>query len=500
MRNKSFYFLLSFIVFSVVSSCRKNAQVITDSSAKIAFSADTIMFDTVFTTVGSATQNFVIYNHNSQPINVSSIRLATGAGSYYRLNVDGSPGKSFTNVQIGPNDSLWVFIEVTIDPNNKTTPFILNDSILFMTNGNLQWVDLVAFGQNAHFHKPAPNTGSAFFVNCNDTWTNDLPHVVYGYALVDSNCTLTINQGVSVYFHPGSGLIVLSDGTLKVNGVRDAPVSFLNDRLGVAYTEVPGQWDRIWISSLTPTNLIGGKQIGPAAKNCTINYAIIKNAFVGLQVDTVYDGNPNTVTLQLDNSIIENAAGVALLGQGSTIRCTNSIFANCGQYVAALAYGGDYNFRHCTFANYWNQGSSNRTTPSIYINNYFTSGSTTYVRPIRNAYFGNCIVYGDLNGEIGLDSAKTGGSNFNFMFDHSLISINDSISTANPAHFKSIITGEDPMFKDPTNNNYLQAITCAGNDQGDPNITNAPPKINLDLLGNMRIQGAGPDMGPYEVK
>ena len=374
MKNKSFYVLWLVIIINIVASCRKDSQVITSHSAEIAFNADTIMFDTVFTTVGSATQNFVIYNNHSQPINISSIQLATGANSYYRLNVDGSPGKSFTNVQIGPNDSLWVFVEVTINPNNKATPFIVTDSILFMPNGNLQWIDLVAFGQNAHFHKPAPNTGTAFFVNCNDVWTNDLPHVVYGLALVDSACTLTIQQGTNVYFHPGSQLIVLSDGTLKVNGVLNSPVSFLNDRLGVAYAEVPGQWNGIYISSISHAYVTtGSTYIAPAAKNCTINYAIIKNAFNGLEADTVYDGNPATVTLQVDNTIILNAAGVALLGKGATIRCTNSIFANCGQYVAALAIGGDYNFRHCTFANYWNQGSTTRQTPSVYINNYFTS-------------------------------------------------------------------------------------------------------------------------------
>jgi hypothetical protein len=454
-KKRSFYVLWAVIIFFVVTSCRKESQLITSASAKIAFSADTLMFDTVFTTVGSATQNFLIYNNHSQPINISSIRLAGGASSYFRLNVDGAPGKSFTNIQIGPKDSLWVFVEVTINPNNTTTPFIIGDSILFMTNGNLQWVDLVAFGQNAHFHKPPPNTGSAFFVKCGDEWKNDLPNVVYGYALVDSACTLTIDQGAKVYFHPGSGLVVLSSGTLLVNGVKDAPVSFLNDRLGVAYSQIPGQWDRIWISNLTHSYITSGNTyIGPAAKNCVINYAIIQNGNIGIEADTVYDGNPNTVTLQLDNTIIENEAGEALLGQGATIRCTNSIFANCGQYVAALAYGGNYDFRHCTFANYWS--SSSRTTPSVYINNYFVSGVTTYVRPIQQAYFGNCIIYGNLMGEIGLDSAKIGGSHFNFMFDHSLINISDTISTSNPAHYTSVITTEDPMFTDPTNNNYIQ--------------------------------------------
>src|SRR5476651_1317000 len=104
MKKKSFYILWAVIIFNVVTSCRKDAQIITDPSAKLDFPIDTVQFDTVFTTVGSATQNFVIYNHHNQPINISSIRLANGAASNFRLNVDGSPGKTFTNVQIGPND------------------------------------------------------------------------------------------------------------------------------------------------------------------------------------------------------------------------------------------------------------------------------------------------------------------------------------------------------------------------------------------------------------
>ena len=91
------------------------------------------------------------------------------------------------------------------------------------------------------------------------------------------------------------------------------------------------------------------------------------------------------------------------------------------------------------------------------------------------------------------------------MFDHSLINISDTISTPNPAHFangsnSNIINIEDPQFTDAANNNYIQGLTAAEDNQGDPNITNAPPIITLDILGNMRIQSTGPDMGPYEVK
>ena len=95
------------------------------------------------------------------------------------------PGKSFTDVEIGAEDSLFIFVEVTIDPNNQNTPLIVTDSILFETNGNLQDIDLVAWGQDAHYYRNLPEVHSVF-LNCNDVWNNDKPYVIYGYALVDS--------------------------------------------------------------------------------------------------------------------------------------------------------------------------------------------------------------------------------------------------------------------------------------------------------------------------
>ncbi|HPD54413.1 MAG TPA: hypothetical protein PLI08_10740, partial [Bacteroidia bacterium] len=126
------------------SSCKKD-EFITDGDAKLEFSTDTVIFDTVFTTVGSSTEVFVVYNRNDQPVKVSSIRLATGDQSMFRLNVDGLPGRSFSDVEIGADDSIFIFVEVTVDPNNQNTPLVVTDSILFETNGNLQDIDLVAW-------------------------------------------------------------------------------------------------------------------------------------------------------------------------------------------------------------------------------------------------------------------------------------------------------------------------------------------------------------------
>jgi hypothetical protein len=142
MRNKPFALLfLSFcLIFSVIS-CKKDT-IITDSGAKLNFSQDSILFDTVFTQIGSFTKYFRVVNPNNRKINISNLSLARGNSSFYRLNIDGIPGKSFQNIEIAAGDSIYVFVEVTIDPNAQSNPFVYQDSVVFETNGNIQDVDL----------------------------------------------------------------------------------------------------------------------------------------------------------------------------------------------------------------------------------------------------------------------------------------------------------------------------------------------------------------------
>ncbi|MDQ3191401.1 MAG: hypothetical protein M3Q58_07405, partial [Bacteroidota bacterium] len=144
------YSFILLLLAVLVFSCRRD-QVLTDPSAKLNFSMDTVLFDTVFTSIGSSTRQLKIYNNNNRNIIVSNIRLAGGTASQYRFNVDGIPGPAVQDLEVLANDSLFLFVEVTVDPLNVNSPLIIKDSILFETNGNLQDVDLVAWGQNAHY-------------------------------------------------------------------------------------------------------------------------------------------------------------------------------------------------------------------------------------------------------------------------------------------------------------------------------------------------------------
>ena len=180
-------------------NCRKQ-NILTNSAADLDFSTDTILFDTIFTTVGSTTKYFKIYNNNNGIIEISSIELAGGINSPFRINVNGDAGVSFEDIQLEAGDSLFIFVEVTIDPNNSTNPLIVEDSVLFSTNGNFQKVILNAFGQDAHFH-------ISEILTQDQTWTNDKPHVIYNYCIVDQGLTLTIDEGTSVHGHPNLSLI-----------------------------------------------------------------------------------------------------------------------------------------------------------------------------------------------------------------------------------------------------------------------------------------------------
>lgn len=474
-------FPILFILFTILFSCRKD-RLTTDPSAKLEFSEDTVIFDTVFTSVGSVTKYLKVYNRHNRSIKISSIRLASGSASSYRMNVDGVASTSISDVTMAAKDSMWIFVEVTVNPGSATNPLIITDSILFETNGNHQDVDLAAWGQDANFYY-YPLFG-------NFTLDNIKPHVIYGYAIIDS--TLTINAGAKVYFHKNSGMIVLSEGTLKVNGTLDNPVTFQGDRLEWSYRDIPGQWDMIWFSNLTKN----GNSTAPGSKNNEINYAIIKNANIGLRVDT-NGSNWITPTLKINNSIIQNMSGLALLGQGSFIEAGNCIFANAGQYVAALVYGGNYRFKHCTFANYWTY--EKRDNPLLFMNNYYEPGGSTIVRDLEKADFENCIIYGANTNEIKLDNNSSGL--FEYKFNYCLLKTD--LNTSDASRFISIILNpsqvlvdgqlHDPVFKEVTENDYHLFGQSAAINRGSFILME-----NLSTDHDGKARDSQPDLGAFE--
>jgi hypothetical protein len=474
-------------IFSIFSlpSCKKE-EILKDGSVKLRFSEDTLLYDTVFVTIGSITKNLKVYNNYSQPISISSIRLAGGSSSNFRMNVNGLPGSNFSNIEIRSGDSLWIFVEVTVDQNNQNLPFIIKDSIIFETNGNVQDVDLVAWGQNAHFFVASQqNVNLPPYVlidtslNATSVWNDSLPYVIYGgYAVVDSSNTLIINPGTQIHCSNGGGLWVYKGGTLKVQGTKAKPVVFQGLRREQSYQDEPGQWDRIWIND-------GGVN--------EIDYAIIKNAFIGLQCETLF-APAMPVSLKVTNTIIKNMSGVGILARNFKIDGWNDLVGNCGQYATAFTIGGSYDFRQCTFANYWN--ANQRGTPAFYMNNYTTDANNMDVPvALTRANFFNCIITGNNDNEFEVDMKSGADSIYNF--SNVLITANAKHPT-NGSGYTKIFRNEDAKFKEVQKNDYSLDSLSFCIDKGDINLNNANPALSTDQQGNIRPQGAAPDLGALE--
>ena len=149
---KTRHILLIITLFLLAGySCKKSNQINPDSSLKLSFSADTVLFDTVFTSLGSATQELKIYNTHSDDLKISSIRLVGGEGSPFRFNLDGESAIEIYDKVIPAEDSLFSFLRVTINPNDLNSPFVVEDELEFITNGNTQTIKLLAWGQNANY-------------------------------------------------------------------------------------------------------------------------------------------------------------------------------------------------------------------------------------------------------------------------------------------------------------------------------------------------------------
>lgn len=507
-----YLYTLGLLVLVVLwSSCRNDFESL-PSQGNLEFSKDTVYLDTIFTNIGSSTYTLKVYNRSDENISIPTVRLGQGESSRYRLNVNGRAGKTFNNVEILAKDSIFVFIETTVDINTfpGNLEFLYTDAIEFDSGSNQQKVELVTLVQDAVFLYPERFKDGTietlllgvdeddneiriegFFLDDeNLTFTNEKPYVIYGYAAVPSNKTLTIEAGARVHFHEGSGIIVANQGTIKANGalsndpeLLENEIIFQGDRLEPAFKDIPGQWGTIWLTA------------GSTAHE--FNHTTIKNGVVGILMDS-NDGTPNP-TLTLKNTQIYNSANVGLLSRTGHVDGENVVISNSGQASLFISLGGKYNFRHSTFANYWNR--SFRNFPAVVIDNSLQVSETeTLVSDLIEANFSNCIIYGSETREFFLN--KVDGAAFNFEFKNSLLKFEDPqgqftdnplFDFSNTTLYPNSVFNENPEFLEPLKNKLNISNESAANGIGDPATTQQVP---LDLLGTPR--GTPSDAGAYE--
>ncbi|SNR57649.1 hypothetical protein [Flavobacterium sp. ov086] len=498
---RHYFALFIFGILLALSSCRTDFDTVA-SSGDLKFSKDTVYLDTVFKNIGSSTYQLKVYNRSKNDISIPTVQFKKGLSSKYRMTVDGmsgNNGKIFTNVTLLAKDSLYIFIETTADITDANpTDFLYTDEIQFDSGANLQEVALVTLIQDAVFLYPKQNADGTkekikidgkdvdgFYLNETDPvngneliFTNQKPYVIYGYAGVPQNKTVTFNAGARVFFHANSGLYVDNNASLQINGTASTTkkleneVIFEGDRLESLYDDIPGQWKSVILSN--------------GSTNHAINHLTLKNAITGLDIK----GQDDT-TIQIKNTQIYNCAEYGIQAQNAKINGENIVINYTGLASLSCVYGGNYLFTHCTFNNNWSSSQF-----AVNLSNTL-AGATPETSPLTQATFNNCIIYGSNTNEFNLN--KNTNAAFVYQLNNCLLKFSSSSTNpdyqfkTDPVHYNQIILNENPKFYDASNNKFNIDNTSSAFAKGNQTYI-----IPLDIIGATRT--SPPDLGAYQSK
>ena len=330
-------------------ACEVARDYVTGDAVELRFSADTLRFDTVFAARGSATRMFKVYNDADDPVQIDRIEVAGETGVDFTFNVDGLQGPAAEQVVIFGRDSIFVFVEVEVDPSDpvEVSPFIATDRLVFFTGSTQRSVVLEAYGQNANYLNGF-NRGTFFQPICADgtfTLPTELPTVIYGSMFVDS-CVLRVLAGSRIYFHGGvqrnpqlggSGIFsdgfiyTLPEGRVELLGTREEPILLATDRLEPEYEQSAGGYR--------------GLVLGPGSRANRIEHTTIRNSIVGVTVDSLAE-------LTIENSVIAYSSGPALLTYQGNVSASNTLIHSSRSNAVQVVKGGNLVLDHVTIANY----------------------------------------------------------------------------------------------------------------------------------------------------
>lgn len=489
-RNYLLFFVLVGLSILIFDSCF-NQIIRTDSDTFLEFSKDTLAFDTVFTSLGSATRRMKVYNPYNDAVVIEKVMLENLADDFFRLNIDGLAANVHENVEIAGGDSIYIFAEVTVDPDMplSDSPFVVEDFIRFTINGNNQSVLLSAWGQNANYIPNSNNRGGQALLTCDFgqvVFDDPKPYVVYGVLLIDS-CELVIPAGTDVYVHGGvvntdngaynDGIIVvLENGRITVNGTVDEPVVIQGDRLEQEYDDLPGQWAGIIVNDLS--------------RNSVFKNTIVKNSIFGVRVDSLAEARFEQC--QFYNQISSGIVGF----HADEIYAENCLFYNAGGATVTFAYGGNFTLNYCTMASYDSGGAA------LAVSNFRCLEPTCLqgllFNPV-NLTMNNCIVIGDGQDEV-IFNNRSEEEDFEYQLDHCIVQVDELLEVVDFANFfencnDCLNVGiQDTVFNDVLSFDFRLDTMSVALDRAIPIMG-----VDVDIIGRSR-NSVMPDPGCYEFE
>lgn len=476
--------LLLFLPLLLLAACLSEEDFSTSPTDRLAFSTDTVAFDTIIAGTPTNTYSMTVYNPAEKALRLSSVQLEKGAGSPFRAVVDGTPLNDLgfaADFEIGSGDSLIVYLMAKLPETDSDTPVPAADNLVFTTEGGaVQKVALTAAGQDVI--RLAGQTVAADLTLCARR-----PYQIPDSLVVAEGATLTLAAGTRLYFRAGAKLIV--HGRLLVEGTLAAPVEMRGDRLGnmfdgQPYDRIPAQW--------------GGVVLSETSYGNRINYLDLHSSTFGLRVDS---GDVSREKLLLENSILHNSSGNGLTLRMANAYVGNTQITNAGGNCVDLR-GGDATFIHCTIGRFYVFTGGNGVALA------FSNNEGNVLLPLTRADFVNCIVTGyaadDIMGTHS-DEEKFPGNPFAYRFVNCLLNT--------PAYEDPLLTNciwdskDNALYREKnfTPLPDLDALTfsfelapeskAAGT--ADPAFTAL--SYPLDRLGRRR-NAAAPSMGCYEVQ
>jgi len=447
MRVLQAYILLIF--FISFYSCSNDEDLDLSPDVSLAFSTDTVFFDTLFTGFASTTKQLKIYNPSSGKINISEIALEN-SDSPFRLNIDGIQTSELHDIILNSNDSLFVFVEVALEPEDKDEARLLDDKLIFEVNGNRQKLVLSAWVQDVYLVNENIQTSQ--------NWSGKRPFLIETPVWVNAGVNLTIQEGVRIYFRKNAGFHI--NGSIRVEGSFGKPVLFSSSRLEELYDNVPGQWDGISFYAESTSN--------------SFSHFILENGISGIKKE----GDVNMVSdIVLEYGVIKNFNKKGISITNSNFSGHDLIVSNCGEECLFFNGKGVSELYHSSLYNSWYFAP--RSSPVIGYNGDDESSFT----------MGNTILRGTRTNELELSPAT------NVLVENCLIKLSNSKQDEYAANFTDCIFNEDPLFADVENNDFSIANISPCINKGKPEYGDNYP---FDFFGIPRNIDDAPDMGAVE--
>lgn len=454
------------VMSAMMTSCFDD-EFTTSPSHLLSFSTDSVKFDTVFTEQGAVTKTFKVYNNHDKSLIITSVILDDAENSGFFINVDGSKGPDIYNVEVPAKDSIYVFVEVTPKATNSNMPYLIKDSIVFVTNGVRQDVKLEAYGQDAVRKKGE--------IIVSDTkYTSEKPYIIYDSLVVESGATLTLSPGAKLFMHDKAKIVVR--GKLLSEGTQTDPVVLRGDRMDnmfsyLPYDRLPGQWDGLYISKDSYNN--------------RFVHTIMRGTVNGMVLDS---SDVSQEKIKIHNSILHNSKGNLLTVNQSKVIVTNSEISN-GAGALIMCDGGVVNVIQCTLANYFSLFEVIRE-PMLVFNRFDDESLPT----TPNAVFDNTIIVGSSR----IMSPSDISTYTNILFRNCLF----TVAGSDDANFINSIWSANPMFNCVGGDIYyydyrISTTESSAYQMGSESYLT--PELRTDMYGVERPLGVNPDVGAYQI-